>query len=84
MAAPLTRIPSRWRPGTKIKTITRNYAVQTPGRPSFEVFNRAAKRIQKERAGSNVEQSRKVDYLKDEVAMRLCDRLLVRPPEGTF
>lgn len=76
MSIPLTRIPSRWRPGTKI--ITRNYAVQTPGRPSLEVFNRTAKRIQKDRAGRNVEQSRKVDYLKDEVALRLCDRLLVR------
>ncbi|KAK5800517.1 hypothetical protein VI817_002729 [Penicillium citrinum] len=32
--------------------------------------------LEKERAAMNVEESRKVDYLKDEVAMRLCERLL--------
>ncbi|GAD96697.1 conserved hypothetical protein [Paecilomyces variotii No. 5] len=54
----------------------RSYAVQTPGNPTLEVFNRKVKHLQKERAGQNVEQSRKVDYLKDEVATRLCERLL--------
>ena len=43
----------------------------------LEVFNRKAKHLQKDRAARNVEQSRNVDYLKDEVAMRLCERLLV-------
>lgn len=43
----------------------------------LEVFNRKAKQLQKDRAAINVDQSRKVDYLKDEVAMRLCERLLV-------
>lgn len=43
----------------------------------LEVFNRKVKHLQKDRAGRNVEESRKVDYLKDEVATRLCERLLV-------
>lgn len=42
----------------------------------LEVFNRKTKQLQKDRAGQNVEESRKVDYLKDEVAKRLCERLL--------
>ena len=59
-------------------TITvRKYASQTPGNPMLEVFNRKVKHLQKDRAARNVEESRKVDYLKDEVAMRLCERLLV-------
>jgi NADH dehydrogenase [ubiquinone] 1 alpha subcomplex assembly factor 5 len=58
----------------------RTYASQTPGNPMLEVFNRKTKQLQKDRAAQNVEESRKVDYLKDEVAMRLCERLLVRTP----
>ncbi|OQE20053.1 hypothetical protein PENSTE_c014G05895 [Penicillium steckii] len=54
----------------------RTYASQTPGNPMLEVFNRKTKQLQKDRAAMNVEESRKVDYLKDEVAMRLCERLL--------
>ncbi|KAJ6018865.1 hypothetical protein N7499_009953 [Penicillium canescens] len=54
----------------------RTYASQTPGNPMLEVFNRKTKHLQKDRAARNVEESRKVDYLKDEVAMRLCERLL--------
>jgi NADH dehydrogenase [ubiquinone] 1 alpha subcomplex assembly factor 5 len=46
----------------------------------LEVFNRKTKHLQKDRAARNVEESRKVDYLKDEVAMRLCERLLVSKP----
>lgn len=59
-------------------TSRRSYALQAPGAPAFEVFNRKTKWLQKERAASNVEGSRQADYLKDEVAMRLCERLLVR------
>lgn len=59
-------------------TSVRTYASQTPGNPMLEVFNRKTKHLQKDRAARNVEESRKVDYLKDEVAMRLCERLLVR------
>ena len=58
-------------------TAARSYASQTPGNPMLEVFNRKTKHLQKDRAARNVEESRKVDYIKDEVAMRLCERLLV-------
>ncbi|KAL4945015.1 hypothetical protein BDV06DRAFT_209767 [Aspergillus oleicola] len=54
----------------------RTYASQTPGNPVLEIFNRKTKHLQKDRAARNVEESRNVDYLKDEVAMRLCERLL--------
>ncbi|EEP82663.1 hypothetical protein UREG_07528 [Uncinocarpus reesii 1704] len=56
--------------------LSRSYAVQAPGNPTLEIFNRKAKYLQKERAARNVEESRKVDYLKDEVAFRLSERLL--------
>ncbi|EER26381.1 hypothetical protein D8B26_003250 [Coccidioides posadasii str. Silveira] len=55
---------------------TRSYAVQAPGNPTLEIFNRKSKYLQKERAAQNAEESRKVDYLKDEVASRLSERLL--------
>ena len=45
----------------------------------LQVFNSNTKYLQKERAASNPEASRRVDYLRDEVAARLCDRLLVMP-----
>lgn len=57
--------------------ISRSYAVQSLGSPTLQVFNRHTKFLQKERAASNVEKSRQVDYLRDEVAMRLSERLLV-------
>lgn len=56
--------------------IHRRYAVQAPGAPTLEIFNEHKKYLQKERAASNAEQSREVDYLRDEVAQRLCERLL--------
>jgi len=56
--------------------IHRNYAVQAPGAPTLQVFNRYSKYLQKERAASNSKSSRSVDYLKDEVAARLSERLL--------
>ncbi|ROV92036.1 hypothetical protein VMCG_09544 [Cytospora schulzeri] len=54
----------------------RTYAFQASGAPIFEVFNRRTKWLQKERAAADVEGSRQADYLKDEVATRLCERLL--------
>lgn len=54
----------------------RSYAVQAPGAPILEIFNQNVKYLQKERVAMNAENSRKVDYLKDEVAQRLVDRLL--------
>ncbi|KAI8069148.1 S-adenosyl-L-methionine-dependent methyltransferase [Gongronella butleri] len=43
---------------------------------AFQVFDRHAKKLQKDRAASDKERSRTVDYLKDEVAARVADRLL--------
>lgn len=43
----------------------------------YDVFNRKTKWLQRERAASDVETSRRADYLRDEVAGRLCERLLV-------
>lgn len=45
---------------------------------AFQVFDRKVKCMQKDRAASNVEESRTVDYLKDEIAARVADRLLVK------
>ncbi|KAH8819960.1 S-adenosyl-L-methionine-dependent methyltransferase [Xylogone sp. PMI_703] len=56
--------------------ICRSYAVQSPGQPTLQVFNRHTKWMQRERAAKNVEMSRQVDYLRDEVALRLSERLL--------
>ncbi|GAB0133911.1 hypothetical protein EsDP_00002305 [Epichloe bromicola] len=52
------------------------YAVHSSGAPRFQVFNRRTKWLQKERAASKPEQSRQADYLKDEVAIRVSERLL--------
>lgn len=60
-----------------VNTWRRSYAVQAPGSPTLQIFDRNAKYLQKERAAANVETSRQADYLKDEVAMRLAERLLV-------
>ncbi|KAF2020423.1 S-adenosyl-L-methionine-dependent methyltransferase [Aaosphaeria arxii CBS 175.79] len=54
----------------------RRYAVQAPGAPTMEIFSQQHKWMQKERAAADVETSRNVDYLRDEVASRLCERLL--------
>ncbi|KAK0634907.1 hypothetical protein B0T17DRAFT_586568 [Bombardia bombarda] len=63
--------PQQWRPIIARRT----YAFQAPSGPIFDVFNRNTKWLQKERAAANVEHSRQADYLKDEVAARVCDRL---------
>jgi NADH dehydrogenase [ubiquinone] 1 alpha subcomplex assembly factor 5 len=44
---------------------------------AFQVFDRHVKKLQKDRAAAQKDQSRVVDYLKDEVAARVSDRLLV-------
>ncbi len=60
----------------------RGYAIHAPGAPTtLQVFNRNTKWLQKERAAADPQASRNVDYLKDEVASRLCERLLVRLPD---
>lgn len=43
----------------------------------LEIFSSKQKWMQKERAAVDTEGSRSVDYLKDEVASRLCERVLV-------
>ncbi|KAL6816962.1 S-adenosyl-L-methionine-dependent methyltransferase [Trichoderma camerunense] len=53
----------------------RSYAVAS-GATRFQVFDRRVKWLQKERSASNEEESRQADYLKDEVAIRLTERLL--------
>lgn len=55
----------------------RRTAITTPSAPTLQVFNDHTKWLQRERSAANVEESRKVDYLRDEVAARLCERLLV-------
>jgi NADH dehydrogenase [ubiquinone] 1 alpha subcomplex assembly factor 5 len=42
----------------------------------MEIFSHQQKWMQKERAARNTETSRSVDYLRDEVASRLCERVL--------
>ncbi|GAP85564.1 putative NADH dehydrogenase [ubiquinone] 1 alpha subcomplex assembly factor 5 [Rosellinia necatrix] len=54
----------------------RSYAFQASTPHVYEVFDQRTKRLQKERAGHNAEGGRVSDYLKDEVAMRVCERLL--------
>ncbi|KAL1892551.1 hypothetical protein Cpir12675_004479 [Ceratocystis pirilliformis] len=54
----------------------RGFASHASPSPQFQIFNRRTKWHQKERAARNVQDSRQADYLKDEVAIRLCERLL--------
>lgn len=55
-------------------------AATTAAPLSFQVFDRTTKRLQRDRAGLNPA-GKSTDYLKDEVAARLVERLLVlRPP----
>ncbi|KAJ4361809.1 hypothetical protein N0V83_010750 [Neocucurbitaria cava] len=54
----------------------RRYAVQAPGAPTLEIFSNQHKWQQKERAAADIETSRSVDYLRNEVASRLCERVL--------
>jgi|SRR5690242_5100567 len=69
-------IPPLTRRGLPLRAI-RCYAVQAPGAPTLEIFSNQHKWMQKERAAADVETSRSVDYLRDEVASRLCERVLV-------
>ncbi|KAI6794644.1 S-adenosyl-L-methionine-dependent methyltransferase [Hortaea werneckii] len=54
----------------------RTYAISAGGSPIASVFSNETKRLHKDRAAADHDQSRQVDYLRDEVAIRLCDRLL--------
>ncbi|KAI8205869.1 Arginine-hydroxylase NDUFAF5 [Colletotrichum sp. SAR 10_86] len=86
LAAPNPRLPTgavsgllRGSPAAAAAA-SRRSAFTAAGAPTFQVFNRRTKWLQKERAASNPEASRQADYLKDEVASRLCERLLVNLP----
>ena len=68
----------------RLPNLRRQYAIQTPGAPLLQVFNDNTKHLQRERAAADVEASRRVDYLRDEVADRLCERLLVLFPNPHF
>ncbi|SAL98377.1 hypothetical protein [Absidia glauca] len=54
----------------------RTYSTVAPTPMAFQVFDRHVKKLQKDRAAAQKDQSRVVDYLKDEVAARVSDRLL--------
>ncbi|KAH8555674.1 S-adenosyl-L-methionine-dependent methyltransferase [Umbelopsis sp. PMI_123] len=75
------RILTRTLPRIASVVPSRSYAIVPPSTPApdaagFQVFHRDTKRMQKDRAAFNVEESRIVDYLKDEIAARVADRLL--------
>lgn len=69
--------------------LARAYAIPTTSAPTrlaasspaspFTVFDRNLKRAQRDRAASDKERSRLTDYVKDEVAGGMVDRLLVSP-----
>lgn len=66
---------------TALRQPNRAYAVPSfaPASASpFAVFDRQLKRAQRDRAARNVERSRLTDYVKDDVAQGMVDRLLVR------
>lgn len=46
-----------------------------PPQSAFQVFDKRAKFLQRERAASNQKESRNVDYLRNEVASRILERL---------
>lgn len=61
---------------------SRSYAVPSfaPSAASpFSVFDRNLKVAQRDRAARNKERSRLTDYVKDDVAQTMVDRLLVSP-----
>lgn len=65
------------RPVPRLTRSLASIAANTPSSP-FQVFDRSAKILQKNRSAADVNQSRTVDYVRDEVADRLIERLMVR------
>lgn len=68
---------------TALRQPVRSYAVPSfaPSSASpFAVFDRDLKRAQRDRAARHVERSRLTDYVKDDVAQSMVDRLLVSSP----
>ncbi|KAL1305604.1 hypothetical protein AAFC00_007205 [Neodothiora populina] len=66
----------QWSRIQQTRASRRGYAVQNPGAPTVSVFSNESKHLQRTRAATDVNESRAVDYLRDEVAARLCTRLL--------
>lgn len=59
-----------------LATSAKGNASKVSTKPQFNVFDRQVKQLQRSRYPSvNAEQSRRVDYLKDEVALRTIERL---------
>lgn len=54
----------------------RRYAVHAPAGSALNVFSTHQKWLQRERAASDPPSSRSADYLRDEAASRLCERVL--------
>jgi NADH dehydrogenase [ubiquinone] 1 alpha subcomplex assembly factor 5 len=66
-----------------MRRLTRRFATAHSASPlavnsALNVFDGRAKRLQRDRAASNMEFSRLTDYVRDEVAGIMVDRLLVR------
>ncbi|KAJ2159675.1 hypothetical protein GGF46_002847 [Coemansia sp. RSA 552] len=77
LAAATCRQPANnvvWRQYSSGKDTAREYLEKAAA--PFEVFDRRVKRLQRDRAALRVEDSREVDYLRDEVAARVADKLL--------
>lgn len=79
------------RPIAPIGRLVRTFASQTssftaPGTGVYRVFDREAKRLQRDAAvrKEGGQRSRTVDYVRDEVADRLMERLLVRLLLGPY
>lgn len=64
------------RPQTLRPLQTRSYAFAALSGPGFKIFNHRTKWLQKERAAANIDASRQADYLRDEIAARVAERLL--------
>jgi len=66
------------RPAIRRRLVTdRQYAFSASSPSMLQVFNDKTKLLQRDRSAVDAEASRKVDYLRDEVASRLGERLLV-------
>ncbi|KAF3904375.1 hypothetical protein AA313_de0210346 [Arthrobotrys entomopaga] len=72
----LSSVPSSQRYlGTTVDSRAIESTNQLKGAASFHIFDRFVKQIQRDRAALDIQSSRNVDYLRDEVADRLIDRL---------
>ena len=81
MSALITRLT----PSHALRPLSRrSLATASSSPPPIQVFNRNAKRMQRDRSALDPSASRRVDYLKDAVAERLVERLMVIPTSQKF